>query len=156
MATQYAHINPKNISWARERAQLNTSMLAKKLNVDEKKLLAWENGEEKVTFRQAQKLADKLLIPFGYLFLKHLQKKQLPIPDLRTLDNQGINEPSVELLKIIQIVQEQQLWYKEYLVSQGVGNNTFIKHCLQLRQLASISFQLHKPNNTTWQDNNPI
>jgi len=128
MATQYAHINPKNISWARERAQLNTSMLAKKLNVNEEKLLAWESGEKKITFKQAQKLADKLLIPFGYLFLKQLQKKQLPIPDLRTLDNQGVNEPSAELLKIIQIVQEQQLWYKDYLVSQGIEKNTLIKH----------------------------
>ncbi len=128
MATKYAHINPKNISWARERAQLSTYVFAKKLNIDEKKLLAWENGEKKVTFRQAQKLADNLLIPFGYLFLKHLQKKQLPIPDLRTLGSHGIDEPSVELLKIIQIVQEQQLWYKDYLLSQGVEKNMFITH----------------------------
>ena len=129
MATQYAHINPESISWARKRAQLNISALAKKLNVAEKKLLAWESGEEQITFKQAQKLADKLLIPFGYLFLKHLQKKQLSIPDLRTLDNQGINnEPSAELLKIIQIVQEQQHWYKDYLITQGVERNTNIKH----------------------------
>lgn len=128
MATKYAHINPESISWARKRAQLDVSALAKKLNVAEKKLVDWEHGEERITFKQAQKVADKLLIPFGYLFLNHLHRKQLPIPDLRTLNNQGINEPSVELLKIIQIVQEQQQWYKNFLITQGAEENTFIKH----------------------------
>lgn len=127
MATQYAHINPENISWARRRAQLDISVLAKKLKVPEDKLLAWEAGEKKVTFKQAQKIADKLLIPFGYLFLQRLHKKELPIPDLRTLDNRSINEPSAELLKIIQIVQEQQDWYKNYLITQGVEENTQFK-----------------------------
>lgn len=127
MATQYAHINPENISWARRRAQLDIPVLAKKLNISEDKLLAWEAGEKKVTFKQAQKIADKLLIPFGYLFLQHLHKKELPIPDLRTIDNQSINEPSAELLKIIQIVQEQQDWYKNYLLTQGVEENILFK-----------------------------
>jgi Zn-dependent peptidase ImmA (M78 family)/transcriptional regulator with XRE-family HTH domain len=127
MATQYAHINPNNISWARRRAKLDIHVLAKKLNISEDKLLAWESGKKKITFKQAQKIADKLLIPFGYLFLQHLHEKALPIPDLRTLDNQSINEPSAELLKIIQIVQEQQDWYKNYLLTQGVEENIFFK-----------------------------
>jgi len=127
MATQYAHINPENISWARRRAKFDLPVLANKLNITEDKLLAWENGEQRVTFKQAHKIADKLLIPFGYLFLKNLHKKELPIPDLRTLENQSVNEPSPELLKIIQIIQEQQDWYKNYLIAQGVEKNSFLK-----------------------------
>ncbi|KAF3982411.1 MAG: helix-turn-helix transcriptional regulator, partial [Methylococcales symbiont of Hymedesmia sp. n. MRB-2018] len=119
MSIQYAQIHPENISWARERAQLNTTVLAKKLKITEKKLISWESGDGKVTFKQAKALADVLLIPFGYLFLEKVQNKTLSIPDLRTLANQGVHKPSVELIKIVQLIQEQQSWYKDYLLRQG-------------------------------------
>lgn len=125
MATEYAHIKPENIRWARERAQLDIAVLAKKLNIADEKLLGWESGQDKITFKQAQKLADRLLIPFAYLFLKHFHEDKLPIPDLRTVENQGVNVASVELRKIIANIQEQQQWYKDYCVAQGVTKIKF-------------------------------
>jgi len=127
MATEYAQIKPENIRWARERAQLDIAVLAKKLNVAAEKLLGWENGQDKITFKQAQKLADQLLIPFAYLFLNHFHEEQLPIPDLRTLENQGVNVASVELRKVIANVQEQQQWYKDYCIAQGITQLKFGK-----------------------------
>ena len=44
MATEYAQIKPENIRWARERAQLDIAVLAKKLNIADEKLLGWESG----------------------------------------------------------------------------------------------------------------
>lgn len=127
MSIQYANIHPENISWARGRAQLNVAVLAKKLKITEKKLISWETGEGRITFKQAKILADALLIPFGYLFLEKLQNKALTIPDLRTIENQGLHKPSAELIRIVQIIQEQQSWYKDYLLRQGFDVSLKIK-----------------------------
>lgn len=126
MALEYAQIKPENIRWARERAHLSPDMLAKKLNTSEEKIVDWEMGKKKITFKQAKKLADKTLIPFGYLFLERIHKEELLIPDLRTIDNHAIQEPSAELLKIVEVVAEQQIWYKDYLVSQNIEKNKVV------------------------------
>lgn len=126
MAVEYAHIKPNNIRLARERANLSIAMLALKLGVTEDKLSDWEEGEKKVTFRQAQNIANKTLVPFGYLFLDKIQDDKLPIPDLRTLESQALTQPSAELLSIIQITQEQQDWYRDYLKSQNADRNKYI------------------------------
>lgn len=128
MAIEYAHIKPNNIRLARERANLSITMLAQKLGVGvtEDKLADWESGEKKVTFRQAQNIANKTLVPFGYLFLEQIHEDKLPIPDLRTLESQAPQQPSAELLSIIQIIQEQQDWYRDYLKSQNADRNEYI------------------------------
>jgi len=126
MAVAYAHINPENLRWARERAQLTMGMLAKKLSISEDKLVSWENGDKKLTFNQAKSVAEKTYIPFGYLFLKKTPEEKLPIPDLRTVEGEPLRQPSAELLKIIQIVIARQHWYQEYQAEQGIENNPYI------------------------------
>lgn len=126
MAIAYAHINPDTLRWARERAQLSIDALAKKLNTSEEILQAWENGDKKITIKQAKTVAEKTYVPFGYLFLKKTPEDKLPIPDLRTIDGEKVRQPSAELLKIVQIVLSQQHWYKEYLNAQGETKNTTI------------------------------
>lgn len=113
MAT--ANINEEMLSWARERAGLAASDLAKKCGVSEKRLLAWEAGLESMTFNQAMRYAEKVHVPFGYLFLATPPIDELPIPDLRTVDGQGVGRPSAELLDLIKIMLQRQEWYREYL-----------------------------------------
>lgn len=122
----YAHINPDNLRWARERARLSLSMLAQKIRTTEEVLVAWESGEKKLTFNQAKSIAEKTFIPFGYLFLKSTPEEKLLIPDLRTLQGEPIRQPSAELLKIVQIILARQHWYQEYLLEQGVRDNFHI------------------------------
>ncbi|WP_198036741.1 hypothetical protein [Halomonas sp. GT] len=62
------------------------SEFAHKCGVNEEKLLAWEAGEQPITFRQAMQFAEKAYVPFGYLFLTQPPAEVLPIPDLRTLE----------------------------------------------------------------------
>jgi Zn-dependent peptidase ImmA (M78 family)/DNA-binding XRE family transcriptional regulator len=127
MAVAYAQINPANLRWARERAQLSEATLAKKLHVDENKLIAWEEGQKKVTFKQAQEFAKQTLIPFGYLFLNRQPIEVLPIPDLRTIDNEQPPQPSAELIKMVHIIIERQDWYKDYLhLEQGLLSNPYV------------------------------
>jgi Zn-dependent peptidase ImmA (M78 family) len=110
-----AIINPEILSWARQRAGLDTPTLARKLNIREDKLISWENGDIFPTFKQAQNFALNTYIPFGYLFLKNPPKDDLPIPDLRTVGDHGSKGLSINLRDIIQEVIRRQLWYQEYL-----------------------------------------
>jgi Zn-dependent peptidase ImmA (M78 family)/DNA-binding XRE family transcriptional regulator len=126
MATAYAQINPGNLTWARERARLSTDMLAKKLHVAEEKVVAWESGQKRPTFKQAKVAAEKMYIPFGYLFLNKPPKEKLLIPDLRTLDGESIGQPSAELSRMVEIIVARQRWYQDYLFEQGIYENTVV------------------------------
>lgn len=128
MATTYARINPDILGWARERAQLSVSVLASKLGVNEKSVEAWERGEKRPTFRQAQRYAAKTHVPFGYLYLKRPPLEQLPLPDLRTIGSQRPARPSAELIEMAQIVLRRQEWYADYLRDQGAERNNLVGH----------------------------
>ena len=109
-----ALINPTNVTWARERAGMSVSELAKKLHVKDKQVSAWESGEDAPTMKQARDLASATLVSFGVLYAKTAPQEELPIPDLRTVDSHGIQKPSASLIAIIRTVIERQEWYKEY------------------------------------------
>lgn len=124
MAT--AHINIEMLIWARNRCRMSVSELAEKLKITEEKLGQWEIGDREITFKQAQKFANKTYIPFGYLFLLRPPKEELPLPDLRTVDGKHPHEPSVELLDMVKIIMQRQEWYKEYLQEQLIGDNQIV------------------------------
>ncbi|CAM4101220.1 XRE family transcriptional regulator [Vibrio neonatus] len=116
MAEQ-ALINPRIVTWARHRAGLSEDSLARKLNVKNvKKVIEWESGESRPTFKQAQNIANITSIPFGYLFLPEPPQEELPIPDLRTVANRHVDEVSVDMKEIIKQVMLKQEWYRDYLI----------------------------------------
>jgi len=126
MATVHANVNHDILNWARQRARLSVDVLAKKLNVPVDKIQAWESGNLSPTFRQAQKFADKTHIPFGYLFLSSPPKQEsLPLPDLRTVDNEHRGHASLELLEIISAVKARQEWFVEYAQDNGISELPF-------------------------------
>jgi Zn-dependent peptidase ImmA (M78 family)/DNA-binding XRE family transcriptional regulator len=55
--------------WAREQSGYAPGPVAKRLNVNPERLLAWERGEVKPTVRQAKELARFYHRPFGLFFL---------------------------------------------------------------------------------------
>jgi len=96
-----ALISPNVLRWARERSQLEPMDLAGITHVKPEKLLLWEQGETKPTFKQAQDLARVLHIPFGYLFLSKPPEETLPIPDLRTVGGHANDRLSTELRDLL-------------------------------------------------------
>ena len=112
-----ALINAEMLSWARERAGLSTSVLAEKLKQSEDKVSAWEAGEDRPTFRQAQQFAQQVHVPFGYLFLREPPEDDLPIPDLRTVGDHAAREISVDLKDVMRDVLRRQIWYRDYQVA---------------------------------------
>lgn len=60
-----ANINTQMLTWARERSGIAVPEFAHKCGVSKEKLLAWEAGEQSLTFRQAMQFAEKAYVPFG-------------------------------------------------------------------------------------------
>ncbi|AQQ71166.1 hypothetical protein SMSP2_01532 [Limihaloglobus sulfuriphilus] len=121
MAT--ALINEKILTWARVRAGFSISELVEKIN---KKYELWEKGEAKPTFNQAQEVAKKLHIPFGYLYLNQPPYIQKMTADLRTFKDHEKHEYSLELQDVMSDAIRKQDWYKEFLVQRGAEHLEFV------------------------------
>lgn len=121
-----ALITPKMIEWAIDRVDEDYVELARKLNVKPEKINDWKNGYAFPTFRQAQELAKKLKIPFGYLYLDTPQKEDLPLPDLRTVPLTVSLRPSADFIDVLYDSLRKQQWYREYLQQEDASPIPFI------------------------------
>ncbi|WP_286719852.1 helix-turn-helix domain-containing protein [Thalassolituus sp. UBA2009] len=118
MMASTAQINHRMLTWARERSGIALPEFAAKCGVTEERLMDWEEGKRPITFNQAQGYANKAHVPFGYLFLHQPPLDELPIPDLRTLGDRGVDRPSAELLDLIKLTIQRQQWYRDYLLGE--------------------------------------
>ena len=107
------------IKWARERQNLSPDVAAKKLNIKTDTLKAWEQGDKFPNFKQIETIAQKLYVPFGYLFLDRPPEEKLPIPDFRTLNSEEVLAPSPNLLAVVHDAQLKQSWLKEIREEEG-------------------------------------
>jgi len=122
----HALVNPDILRWARERSYLGVDMLAHKIGIRVEKVLAWEMGESLPTFKQAQKLAHTVHIPFGYLFLPVPPVETIPLPDLRTIGDFTVGKASPEFRDLIGDVMRKRDWFVEYLRKQEADIVPFI------------------------------
>jgi Zn-dependent peptidase ImmA (M78 family)/transcriptional regulator with XRE-family HTH domain len=121
-----AYITPGVLRWARERDRLTPEAAAQRINVDVDRIRAWETGTARPTFRQAQSLAQKFNIPFGYLFLSAPPHDELPLPDLRTVADETVHQPSPELIDVVSDALAKQTWYREYQEAEHEASVPFI------------------------------
>jgi Zn-dependent peptidase ImmA (M78 family)/DNA-binding XRE family transcriptional regulator len=121
-----AFVTAALLKWARERRGLTTETAAQRISIKPDRLDSWEKGVARPTFRQAQNLAHKLNVPFGYLFLSTPPSEELPLPDLRSIANRPPTSPSPELFDLLQDVLRKQEWYREYQQSEEAGPVPFI------------------------------
>jgi Zn-dependent peptidase ImmA (M78 family) len=129
METKEAFISPPTLAWARERLRTGDESLAHSLNVKVTRLRAWEGGESRPTFRQAQSLADALRIPLAFLFLQKPPTLVLPLPDRRTAALRDHPSPSADLLDTANAVKRKQDWYRDYRVAQSAEALAFVATC---------------------------
>jgi Zn-dependent peptidase ImmA (M78 family)/transcriptional regulator with XRE-family HTH domain len=121
-----AYITPQVVKWARERAEMSVEQLADALKVDTRTLAAWETGQQSPPFHRAEKLADRLRVPFGYLFLSKPPKEAFPLPDLRTVGNVAVFKPSLNFIDVVDDALLKQQWYSEYLQESGAKKVPFV------------------------------
>jgi Zn-dependent peptidase ImmA (M78 family)/DNA-binding XRE family transcriptional regulator len=69
-------VNPSLLAWAREESGYGLERVAKRLQVKEERVAAWEKGERQPTFRQVEELAKFLHRPLSIFYLS--RPPQLP------------------------------------------------------------------------------
>lgn len=111
-------LQPSVLRWARERARLDATALARKLNTTPEKVAEWESNGA-LTYKRAEKLAEKTHTPFGYLFLETPPEESLPVTDFRTVGSEEPSRPSPELLDMLYDAMSKQAWYRDYLIEMG-------------------------------------
>lgn len=121
-----AFVNPSLMLWARQRASLAVEVVARKVGTTVEKVIAWEQGIALPTFRQAQKFAHHVHVPFGYLFLDEPPHETLPIPDLRTIGDQAVRQPSTEFRDTINEVMRKWEWFNEFSREQNFNRLSFV------------------------------
>jgi Zn-dependent peptidase ImmA (M78 family) len=120
-----AYINPRIITWALAQYNLAPEQLATAV-VPADKIRAWEQGEP-LSEDQAQFLADKLDIPYLWLFLTNPPPVDpVPIPDLRTRSGKPVAEPSRDFVEVINDALVRQDWFREHKLRQGRQKLAFV------------------------------
>jgi Zn-dependent peptidase ImmA (M78 family)/DNA-binding XRE family transcriptional regulator len=107
-----AYVTPEVLTWARTRSGLSYPQLQDKLKVSPEDIAAWERGDAHPPFDKAQKIAQVLHIPFGYLFLSDPPDLSVPLPDMRT---QAERHPlSLDFLEVVNDALVKQDWYRDH------------------------------------------
>lgn len=105
-----AYINREVLRWAIQRAANHIDTVAEE---------QWLETEKLPTIRQAQAIAKRLSIPFGYLFLSESPDDELPIPDLRTRNDVALTVPSLDLRDQLEWITPKQRWFADLRRREG-------------------------------------
>jgi Zn-dependent peptidase ImmA (M78 family) len=121
-----AHINPAVLRWAMDRTDVQIEEIAGLFKKTPEKITAWVEGTTAPTFTQAQRLAKRLRIPFGYLFLSTPPRDEELLPDFRRAHAGVRREPSVDLRDVIFDVLRKQDWYRDFRAEREDSPLTFV------------------------------
>lgn len=111
-------LRPDVLRWARERADLTTEELARKVKLKAERVNEWENSGE-ISMAWAERLAAATYSPLGFLFLSFPPYQSLPINDFRTRVGDTPLNPSLELLETVYAMQQRSGWLREELIDTG-------------------------------------
>ncbi|MBM6978445.1 MAG: ImmA/IrrE family metallo-endopeptidase [Actinomyces succiniciruminis] len=122
MATVRVDVAPDLLRWAVRRARWDEETLRRRAP----KFDDWIDGTKRPTLKQVEKFASDTHTPFGMLFLPTPPVEEIPIPDMRTVRDAGIREPSADLLETIYLCQRRQDWYRDDALELGASPLGFV------------------------------
>ncbi len=82
------------------------------------KMSKWINGEESPTFKQLEKVANYLKVPFGYMFLENPPRDNIMEVEFRSINNK-LPEMSKDLKDTIMEMDSKRNWMSDYRKSLG-------------------------------------
>jgi len=107
-------IRPNILEWAIKRAGHTVHQFVEEHpNVGE-----WLSEVKTPTFKQLEAFAQKVHVPFGYLFLLKPPEEYFPIPYFRTGAKQKPN-PGLNVFDTVLLIQQRQQWLTEYLTENS-------------------------------------
>lgn len=110
------------LAWAIARAGIDDVALIGRFP----KLLEWLEGVRQPTLRQLEDFARATRTPLGYLLLPSPPAEEIPLPDLRTVQDAAPGRPSPDLLETIAACQDRQDWYRAFARSAGQPSLEFV------------------------------
>ena len=114
-------INNNLLIWAIERAGINIDEVSRTIP----SFSAWLLGKKKPTVKQLEKFAQKVHLPFGYLFLENPPEEKLPIPFFRTLNSQE-HKININIYDSVLMLQQRQSWLTDYLKENNYLQLNFV------------------------------
>ncbi len=114
-------INNNLLIWAVERAGINIDEVSRAIP----SFSSWLSGKKKPTIKQLEKFAQKVHLPFGYLFLENPPEEKLPIPFFRTLNSQD-HKININIYDSILMLQQRQSWLTDYLKENNYSPLNFV------------------------------
>jgi Zn-dependent peptidase ImmA (M78 family) len=114
-------INPTMLTWAIARAGYELQDFLQKFPNVQK----WLENIKKPTVKQLEEFANRVHIPFGYLFLPEPPQENIPFPFFRTGINQT-NKVSLNVYDTILILQRRQDWLTDYLIENEEEALSFV------------------------------
>ncbi|VEG28354.1 ImmA/IrrE family metallo-endopeptidase [Actinomyces howellii] len=122
MAAVRVDVAPDLLRWAVRRARWDDATVRKRAP----KLDDWIAGVSRPTLKQIEDFANNTHAPLGMLFLPEPPVEDVPIPDMRTLRDVGVSEPSVDLLETIYLCQLRQDWYRDEVMDAQAASLGFV------------------------------
>ncbi len=114
-------INNNLLLWAIERAGINIDEVSRTIP----SFSSWLLGKKKPTVKQLEKFAQKVHLPFGYLFLENPPEEKLPIPFFRTLNSQE-HKININIYDSVLLLQQRQSWLTDYLKENNYLKLNFV------------------------------
>ncbi len=111
----HVSVRPELLRWAMKRASLDSEGLAAAMSLTVETIEHLTSSGE-LSLSRLETIARKTHTPVGFFFLKEPPSSALPIADFRTISGNGSEEPSPELLDMLQICQRRQNWYRDYIL----------------------------------------
>ena len=115
-----ALITPLVLAWARERSGLTIVQAAAKADRPAEDLVAWETGQKRPTIAQARKLSKVYKRPLAIFYMPEPPKEFETLRDYRRLPEKAQRDFGPELLEVVRLAAEHQLWASEFLDEEGV------------------------------------
>jgi len=100
--------------WAIKESQKNEDEIFARFP----KMINWINGEENPTFKQLEKVADYLKVPFGYMFLENPPKDNIMEIEFRSINNK-LPKMSKNLKDTIIEMDRRRNWMSDYRKKLG-------------------------------------
>lgn len=131
-------VQPKLLRWARERIGRSVTDFQSRF----KRLPLWESGQENPTLKQLEDYAAATYVPIGYFFLPEPPEEKLPIPDLRTVRDRAVHQPSPDLLDIVYTCQQRQAWFRDHARITGQSPLQFVGSATTRSSVVTVAKQI--------------
>ena len=132
-------IAPEILNWIIQKVQFQ------KVNSSVYELLnKWLSGEKEPTFNQVEDMSKKTNIPFGYFFLDKPPVEECKVVEYRTVDSISLQEPSRNLIDVLDMMSEAQEWMVDYLKDNGYEPLEFVGRGKRILSASEIAHDIRK------------